>query len=73
MSGENICVAVRVRGFNNREREMNSICCVAMQGSQTILKANPDIQSNNPPERNFAFDYSYVSVTFLLYMNKINK
>lgn len=61
MSGETICVAVRVRGFNNRELEMNSKCCVAMYGPQTVLKGNTEALSKEPAERNFAFDYSYVS------------
>ena len=40
---------------------MNSTCCVDMYGPQTILKANPAIMGKEPPERNFAFDYSYWS------------
>lgn len=61
MPGDNIVVAVRVRGFNKREREMNSNCCVMMHGPQTVLKANPVTQPKEPAERNFAFDYSYWS------------
>lgn len=61
MSESNIVVAVRVRGFNNREREMNSKCCVNMQGPQTILKGNPETMPKEPAERNFKFDYSYWS------------
>lgn len=61
MSGDNIVVAVRVRGFNKRESEMNSELCVKMQGPQTVLVNNAGILAKEPPERNFAFDYSYWS------------
>ena len=61
MSGDNIKVAIRVRGFNKREIEMNSKLCVSMYGPQTTLLGNDDLLSKEPPKRDFAFDYSYVS------------
>jgi len=50
-------VAVRVRPFNEREINMNSTCCVKMQGPQTIV-SDPE-QSQNP--KTFTFDYSFWS------------
>jgi kinesin family protein 1 len=55
MAEENLKVAVRVRPFNQREKDANSKLCVAMTGSQTII-TNP---KNPAEEKKFAFDYSY--------------
>lgn len=55
--GENIKVAVRVRGFNDREREMNSKCVVEMNGTQTTVRSPKE----NEGEKTFAFDHSYWS------------
>ncbi len=49
-------VAVRVRPFNAREKELNSTLCVAMEGPMTIL-TNPEDQKERP----YTFDYSFWS------------
>jgi len=49
-------VAVRVRPFNGREKELNSTLCVGMEGPMTIL-INPEDQKERP----FTFDYSFWS------------
>lgn len=54
MAEENIKVAVRVRPFNQREKDANSRLIVDMRGNQTVL-TNP----KNDEEKNFAYDYSY--------------
>lgn len=59
MPSENIKVAVRVRGFNEREKALNSKCVVEMSGNTTTVK-NPD-PSAGESEKRFAFDYSYWS------------
>ena len=56
---ENIKVAVRVRSFNDREREMNSKCVVEMNGNQTTLRAPQNDSSSG--DKTFGFDYSYWS------------
>lgn len=61
MSGDNIVVAIRVRGFNKRELEMNSKMCVSMHGPQVTLLGNDGVLAKEPPKRDFAFDYCYVS------------
>jgi hypothetical protein len=50
-----VIVAVRVRPFNQREKDLESKLCVKMKGKQTILLD----EFGNP--RNFAFDYSFWS------------
>ena len=57
MAEENVKVAVRVRPFNQREKDANSKLVVQMQGNQTMI-TNP----KNNEEKKFAFDYSYWSV-----------
>lgn len=47
-----VIVAVRVRPFNDREKNLNSKLCVKMKDKTTFLI---DSQGN---ERKFAFDYS---------------
>ncbi|KAL4504232.1 hypothetical protein ABPG72_021070 [Tetrahymena utriculariae] len=50
-------VAVRVRPFNNREIELGSELCVAMQGNKTSLVHFEDQKKN----RDFFFDFSFWS------------
>lgn len=54
MSEENLRVAVRVRPFNQREKDANSKLVVSMSGNQTIL-----INPKTKEEKKFAYDYSY--------------
>ena len=49
-------VAVRLRPFNSREKEMNSTLCVSMDGASTTI-TNPDTKE----PKTFAFDFSYWS------------
>jgi len=49
-------VAVRVRPFNNRERDLNSKLCIEMNGATTTLLGHEDEKP-----RDFAFDYSFWS------------
>ena len=56
MAEENVKVAVRVRPFNQREKDANSKLIVAMAGNQTLI-TNPKTNE----EKKFAFDYSYWS------------
>ena len=53
-------VAVRVRPFNQREKDMEAVCCVSMDGPSTTIK-DPDEDSHKERERKFAFDYSFWS------------
>ena len=48
-------VAVRVRPFNNRERQLNCKLCVDMQGTSTI------VEDEEGKPRTFTFDYSFWS------------
>nr|XP_039265473.1 kinesin-like protein KIF28P isoform X1 [Styela clava] len=57
--GEGVKVAVRVRPFNQRERDRGSVCIIEMDGTQTKI-TNPDPQPGEDP-KTFAFDYSYWS------------
>ncbi|KAI5306520.1 kinesin-like protein Klp8, partial [Ascosphaera pollenicola] len=74
VGGGNIKVVVRVRPFNNREKERNAQCIVQMTGNQTILTPPPGAESHqsnkkggkrdqHAPEgpKAFAFDRSYWS------------
>ena len=54
MAEENLKVAVRVRPFNQREKDANSKMVVQMQSNQTVI-TNPKTNE----EKKFAFDYSY--------------
>ena len=56
MTEENVKVAVRVRPFNQREKDASSKLVVSMVGNQTII-SHPKTNE----ERKFAFDYSYWS------------
>eukprot|EP00301_Raphidiophrys_heterophryoidea_P008328 c13109_g1_i1.p1 GENE.c13109_g1_i1~~c13109_g1_i1.p1 ORF type:complete len:768 (+),score=237.65 c13109_g1_i1:137-2440(+) len=53
---DTVKVAVRVRPFNQREKDLQSKLCVRMQGQTTYL-INPETGK----ERSFAFDYSFWS------------
>ncbi|XP_070565342.1 kinesin-like protein KIF28P isoform X2 [Ptychodera flava] len=55
---ENVKVAVRVRPFNDRERNKDARCIVNMVGKSTEL-FNPDEPKSEP--KRFTFDYSYWS------------
>ena len=48
-------VAVRVRPYNQREKERESSCCIEMNGKSTIIK------DELGQEKTFAFDYSFWS------------
>ncbi|XP_033111082.1 kinesin-like protein KIF28P [Anneissia japonica] len=56
--GENVKVAVRVRPFNEREKNCNATCIIEMNGNSTLIK-----DPNNPTQkpRQFTFDHSYWS------------
>lgn len=54
MTEENLKVAVRVRPFNQREKDAKSKLIVSMSGAQTIIK---DPKTNE--EKKYAYDYSY--------------
>eukprot|EP00164_Ancoracysta_twista_P001120 GFYU01001468.1.p1 GENE.GFYU01001468.1~~GFYU01001468.1.p1 ORF type:complete len:1151 (+),score=495.77 GFYU01001468.1:265-3717(+) len=54
--GDNVRVAVRVRPFNDREKDRNAKVIVAMDGPTTTL-TNPE----NGEEKKFTFDFSYWS------------
>ena len=55
---ENIKVAVRVRPFNQREKERGAKLVVDMQGNTTLI-SNPNDPGSEP--KKFSFDYSYWS------------
>ncbi|XP_056000812.1 kinesin-like protein KIF28P isoform X2 [Ostrea edulis] len=55
---ENVKVAVRVRPFNDREKQRKATLIINMQGNSTYIK-NPEDLKAEP--RSFAFDYSYWS------------
>lgn len=55
---ENVKVAVRVRPFNDRERQRKANLIIDMKGNSTYIK-NPEDLKAEP--RSFAFDYSYWS------------
>lgn len=55
-------VAVRVRPFNEREKNLGAVCCIAMQGPSTTIKdPSGGDATNKTGERTFAFDYSFWS------------
>ncbi|CDJ30039.1 uncharacterized protein EMH_0026470 [Eimeria mitis] len=51
-------VAVRVRPFNDREKNMNAILCISMEGKSTTIENKDDAKN---PSKTFSFDYSYWS------------
>ncbi|XP_062574589.1 kinesin-like protein KIF28P isoform X2 [Saccostrea cucullata] len=53
---DSVKVAVRVRPFNQRERNAGSACIISMSGDSTTIK-NPE----NGSTKTFSFDYSYWS------------
>ena len=56
MAESNVKVAVRVRPFNRREKELNCKLVVDMNTKQTIL-----LPHQGDGERRFTFDYSFWS------------
>ena len=54
MTEENVIVAVRVRPFNQREKDANSKLVIAMNENQTTIT---NLKTNE--QKKFAFDYSY--------------
>ena len=55
-------VAVRVRPFNEREKNLGASCCISMVGPSTIIKdPSGGDAANKAGERTFAFDYSFWS------------
>jgi hypothetical protein len=50
-------VAVRVRPFNPREKDLNSKLCIGMEGPSTVLLCLEDPKK----DRTFSFDYSFWS------------
>ncbi|RUS74658.1 hypothetical protein EGW08_017564, partial [Elysia chlorotica] len=58
MPEDSVKVAVRVRPFNQREKDRNAKLVIKMQGSTTTI-SNPEAPSEEP--KKFAFDYSYWS------------
>ncbi|KAI4152117.1 MAG: hypothetical protein LQ340_003091, partial [Diploschistes diacapsis] len=67
MSAGNIKVVVRVRPFNNREKDRNAQCIVSMKDSQTILTPPNEASAKGKSgaadhgQKIFAFDKSYWS------------
>lgn len=55
---ESVKVAVRVRPFNQREKDFKSTLIIGMDGNQTTI-SDPNLPDKEP--RKFAFDYSYWS------------
>lgn len=53
-------VAVRVRPFNQREKDMDCVCCVSMKGNSTTI-TDYDSGDNKNNSRTFTFDYSFWS------------
>ena len=56
MTEENVKVAVRVRPFNQREKDANAKLIIQMAANQTIL-THPKLNE----EKKFAYDHSYWS------------
>jgi hypothetical protein len=67
MSEENVKVAVRVRPFNQREKDAKSTLVVDMVGNQTLIKK----PKGNEEPRKFGFDYSYWFVKSLFQIKRI--
>eukprot|EP00045_Choanoeca_perplexa_P016108 m.212998 g.212998 ORF g.212998 m.212998 type:complete len:1764 (+) comp17171_c0_seq1:162-5453(+) len=57
-------VAVRVRPFNKRERNLKCSLVMSMEDKQTVLFGNDKVKQlkGNRPERPFTFDHSFWSV-----------
>ena len=56
MATEAVRVAVRVRPFNQREKDRDATCIIRMEGAKTTI-INPATNE----EKDFAFDYSFWS------------
>lgn len=63
-SSTKVNVAVRVRPFNKREKELNSFCVVDMEGNQTILRPPPATAKGSDKRqiKTFAFDHCFWSM-----------
>ncbi|MCJ1324865.1 kinesin-like protein Klp8 [Thelotrema lepadinum] len=66
MAGGNIKVVVRVRPFNNREKDRNAQCIVHMKDTQTVLtppneSSRGKSSAGDHGQKTFAFDKSYWS------------
>mmetsp|Transcript_21842 Transcript_21842/g.62164 ORF Transcript_21842/g.62164 Transcript_21842/m.62164 type:complete len:228 (-) Transcript_21842:1455-2138(-) len=57
MSDSAVKVAVRVRPFNQREKGLDAVCCIAMAGPTTTIN---DVDGGTG-EETFTFDYSFWS------------
>ncbi|XP_078336840.1 kinesin-like protein KIF28 isoform X5 [Crassostrea virginica] len=58
MPDESVKVAVRVRPFNQREKDRSAKLIIKMQGQMTSI-SNPEAPNEEP--KSFSFDYSYWS------------
>eukprot|EP00928_Gymnodinium_smaydae_P045377 TRINITY_DN3025_c1_g4_i1.p1 TRINITY_DN3025_c1_g4~~TRINITY_DN3025_c1_g4_i1.p1 ORF type:complete len:706 (+),score=208.90 TRINITY_DN3025_c1_g4_i1:208-2325(+) len=54
--GESVCVGVRVRPFNDREKELKAVVCIKMNGPKTSI-TNPE----DDETKDFTFDASFWS------------
>ena len=55
-AGPAVRIAVRVRPFNKREKDLNSACCVLMPGEGKVV-----VKQADGAEREFKFDHAYWS------------
>jgi hypothetical protein len=68
---DNVCVAVRLRPFNDRERMRDAKCCVIVDPQQPNscrlvppqAESTPDSQKPGVPGRSFTFDHVFDSFT----------
>ena len=51
---EGVRVAVRVRPFNQREKDLSAVCCIKMEGPKTTIT---DVESGT--DKDFTFDFSF--------------
>uniref|UniRef100_A0A8D8LMB0 Kinesin-like protein KIF13A n=1 Tax=Cacopsylla melanoneura TaxID=428564 RepID=A0A8D8LMB0_9HEMI len=62
MSSDKIKVAVRVRPFNRREKELGTECVIEMSQCQTILQPLEPEKLERKPPKLFAFDHCFYSL-----------
>ena len=62
MSSDKVRVAIRVRPFNTREKELQSQACFEINGPMTTLT-----DPNSGRKKSYTFDYSYNS-----FLNKVD-
>ncbi|XP_062379335.1 kinesin-like protein KIF13B isoform X3 [Sardina pilchardus] len=65
LSDSNVKVAVRVRPFNRREKDLNTKCVVDMEGNQTFLQpagTNLGKTDSRSQPKVFAYDYCFWSM-----------